>query len=229
MLMVNVKKKFPGFEINAAWHAGHEITVLFGPSGSGKTTLLRIIAGLEQPDEGYVNVANRILFDGRINLKPEKRHVGFAFQEHALFPWLTVKKNILFGIPREQRQNSTAWVDTLIKTFEIGHLLDKLPGRLSGGEAQRVALARALAPRPELLLMDEPFSAVDGALRIQLRNFIRNIQKEWDIPVILVTHDMAEAHLMGDHLVKMYQGEVVYDGPVDGLVKRSSDTAMVAY
>lgn len=191
--------------------------------------MLRIIAGLEQPDEGYVNVANRILFDGKINLKPEKRHVGFAFQDHALFPWLTVKKNILFGIPRGQRERSMAWVDTLITTFGIGYLLDKRPAHLSGGEAQRVALARALAPRPELLLMDEPFSAVDGALRIQLRNFIRNIQKEWDIPVILVTHDMAEAHLMGDHLVKMYQGGVIYDGPVDGLVKQSSGAAMVAY
>jgi len=229
VIMINVKKKFPGFEMDATWRAGREITVLFGPSGSGKTTMLRIIAGLEQPDKGYVNVANRILFDEKINLKPEKRHVGFAFQNHALFPWLTVKKNILFGIPRGQRRNSMTWVDMLITTFEIGHLLDKYPAHLSGGEAQRVALARALAPRPELLLMDEPFSAVDGALRIQLRNFIRNIQKEWDIPVILVTHDMTEAHLMGDHLVKMCRGKVVYDGPVDGLVKQSSGAAMVAY
>jgi len=229
MLLVNVKKKFSGFEMNAIWRAGREITVLFGPSGSGKTTMLRIIAGLELPDKGYVNVADRILFNGEINLTPEKRHVGFVFQDHALFPWLTVKKNILFGIPRRQRRNSMAWVDTLIATVEIGHLLDKHPAHLSGGEAQRVALARALAPRPDLLLMDEPFSAVDGALRIQLRNFIRHIQKEWDIPVILVTHDMTEAHLMGDHLVKMCRGEVTYDGPVDGLVKQSSDAAMVAY
>lgn len=229
MLIVNAKKKYSGFEMNAVWRAGRGITVLFGPSGSGKTTMLRMIAGLEQPDEGFVSASDRVLFDGTINLKPEERHVGFVFQDYALFPWLTVRKNILFGIARGHRQDGKAWVDTLITTFEIGHLLDKRPAHLSGGEAQRVALARALAPHPELLLMDEPFSAVDGALRIQLRTFIKDIQKEWGIPVILVTHDMTEAHLIGDHLVKMDQGKVIYNGSMDGLVQHDSHPVMAAY
>jgi len=227
--MVNVKKKFSDFEMNTTWRAGREITVLFGPSGSGKTTLLRMIAGLEQPDEGCISAADRVLFDKKTNLKPEERHVGFVFQDYALFPWLTVKKNIQFGIPRGQRRSSMAWVDTLVTTFGIGPLLDKRPARLSGGEAQRVALARALAPHPELLLMDEPFSAVDGTLRIQLRNFIRDIQKEWGIPVILVTHDLTEAHLIGDHLVRLDAGRVSYEGPIDGLVQNRSTELMAAY
>ncbi len=229
VIMVDVKKKFPGFEMDAAWRAGRGVTVLFGSSGSGKTTMLRMIAGLEQPDEGYINAAGRILFDGKINLKPEERHVGFIFQDYALFPWLTVRKNIMFGVPRGQRRDSESWIDTLITTFEISHLLDRQPARLSGGEAQRVALARALAPRPELLLMDEPFSAVDGALRIQLRKFIRDIQKEWGIPVILVTHDMTEAHLMGDHLVKVERGKVSYEGSMDGLVQGFNEKIQVAF
>ncbi|MDQ6958548.1 MAG: ATP-binding cassette domain-containing protein [Mariprofundaceae bacterium] len=215
--------------MNTTWRAGREITVLFGPSGSGKTTLLRMIAGLEQPDEGCISAANRVLFDKKNNLKPEERHVGFVFQDYALFPWLTVRKNIQFGIPRGQRRSSMVWVDTLITTFGLGPLLDKRPARLSGGEAQRVALARALAPHPELLLMDEPFSAVDGTLRIQLRNFIRDIQKKWNIPVILVTHDLTEAHLIGDHLVRLDAGRVSYEGPIDGLVQNISTELMAAY
>jgi len=229
MLRVNVKKKFLDFEINASWRAGCEITVLFGPSGSGKTTLLRMIAGLEKPDEGYISAADRVLFNGTINLKPEARHVGFIFQKYALFPWLTVRENIRFGIPRSQRRSSMVWIDTLITTLGIGSLLDQRPAQLSGGEAQRVALARALAMRPEVLLMDEPFSAVGGVLRMQLRNFIRSIQKKWNIPVVLVTHDMTEAYLIGDHLVKMDKGEIIYNGSMDGLVQHDSHPVMAAY
>ncbi len=229
MLIVKTKKAFPGFEINAVWRSGREVTVLFGPSGSGKTTLLRMIAGLEQPDEGYISAADRVLFDGTVNLKPEARKIGFVFQNYALFPWLTVRKNIRFGLPRSRRQSSTAWLDTLTTTLGIGSLLDQRPARLSGGEAQRVALARALAPHPELLLMDEPFSAVGGALRIQLRNFIRGIQKEWGIPVVLVTHDLTEAHLIGDHLIRLDAGRVSYDGPIDGLVQNRPNELMAAY
>jgi len=227
--MVNVKKRFLDFEINASWRAGREITVLFGPSGSGKTTLLRMIAGLEKPDEGYISAADRVLFNGTINLKPEARHVGFIFQKYALFPWLTVRENIQFGIPRSQRRNSMAWTDTLITTLGLGSLLDQRPARLSGGEAQRVALARALALQPEMLLMDEPFSAVGGSLRMQLRNFIRSIQKEWNIPVILVTHDLTEAHLIGDHLIRLDAGSVSYNGSIDGLAQNRANELMAAY
>ncbi len=229
MIIVNIKKRFDGFEMDAAWRAGREVTVLFGPSGSGKTTMLRMIAGLEQPDEGRITVGGRILFDEKTSLKPEERRVGLVFQGHALFPWLTVKRNIFFGLPHHERRSGNEWTRKLVDVFGIGALLDKRTAHLSGGEAQRVALARALSPRPELLLLDEPFSALHGPLRIQLRKFIKDIQCEWRIPVILVTHDLTEAHLIGDHLVKMERGRVSYEGSVDGLVNHGANPVMAAY
>lgn len=229
MIIVSVKKQLPDFSMDATWRAGREITVLFGPSGSGKTTLLRLIAGLEQPDEGRVVIAGRVLFDEQTNLKPEKRKVGFVFQDYALFPWLTVKENILFGIPKKNRKQSAEWMQTLETTFQISELLHKHPAHLSGGEAQRVALVRALAPKPELLLLDEPFSAVHGQLRSELRSFIKNIQQQWDIPVILVTHDLTEAHLIGDRLVRLEAGRVTYEGSVDGLAQNSASELLAAY
>jgi molybdate transport system ATP-binding protein len=229
MIIVSAKKQLPGFSLDVTWRAGREITVLFGPSGSGKTTLLRLIAGLDQPDEGRVVISGRVLFDETTNLKPEQRHIGFVFQDYALFPWLSVKENILFGIPKRNRQPSAGWVQTLETTFRISEMLHKYPVQLSGGEAQRVALVRALAPRPELLLLDEPFSAVHGELRTQLRGFIKDIQKQWDIPVILVTHDLTEAHLIGDRLVRLEAGLVTYEGPVDGLVQTQTSELMAAY
>jgi len=229
MIIVNVKKRFSGLEMDAAWRAGREVTVLFGPSGSGKTTLLRMIAGLEQPDEGKITVGGRILFDEKINLKPEVRQVGLVFQEHALFPWLSVEQNIFFGLSHHERRAGNEWTRTLVDIFGIGALLGKQPAHLSGGEVQRVALARALSPRPELLLLDEPFSALHGPLRTQLRKFIKDIQGEWNIPVILVTHDLTEAHLIGDHLVRLDAGRVSYEGPIDGLVQNSSTEFMAAY
>jgi molybdate transport system ATP-binding protein len=229
MIIVSAKKQLPGFSLDVTWRAGREITVLFGPSGSGKTTLLRLIAGLDQPDEGRVVIAGRVLFDNRTNLKPEQRRVGFVFQDYALFPWLSVKENILFGIPKRDRPKRAEWMQRLETTFQIHELLHKYPVQLSGGEAQRVALVRALAPEPELLLLDEPFSAVHGELRTQLRSFIKNIQQLWNIPVILVTHDLTEAHLIGDRLVRLEAGLVTYEGPVDGLVKNNASELMAAY
>jgi len=229
MIIVNVKKRFAGFEMDAHWRAGREVTVLFGPSGSGKTTLLRMIAGLDRPDEGRIVVDGRILFDEKTNLKPEERRVGLVFQDHALFSWLTVEQNILFGLPHHERRAGNEWTRTLVDVLGVEAMLDKHPGHLSGGEIQRVALARALSPRPEALLLDEPFSALHGPLRTQLRTFIRGIQCEWGIPVILVTHDLAEAHLIGDHLVKMERGKVSYEGSVDGLAHHGSDPLMAAY
>jgi molybdate transport system ATP-binding protein len=229
MIIVNVKKRFAGFAIDASWRASREVTILFGPSGSGKTTMLRMIAGLEQPDEGQIMVAGRVLFDEKTNLKPENRQVGLVFQKCALFPWLTVKQNIFFGLQHHERRSGNEWTQTLVDVFGIGALLNKRIGRLSGGEAQRVALARALAPHPELLLLDEPFSALDGSLRIQLRRFIKDIQHEWRIPVILVTHNLTEAHLVGDHLVKMERGRVSYEGSIDGVIQNSPTEFMAAY
>jgi len=229
MIIVSAKKQLPGFSLDATWRAGREITVLFGPSGSGKTMLLRLIAGLDQPDEGRVVIAGRVLFDEATNLKPEQRRVGFVFQDYALFPWLTVKENILFGIPKRDRPKRAEWMQILETTFQIHELLHKHPAQLSGGEAQRVALVRALAPKPELLLLDEPFSAVHGQLRAELRSFIKDIQQQWNIPVILVTHDLTEAHLIGDRLVRLEAGLVTYQGPVDGLVKKHSSELLAAY
>lgn len=227
MIIVNVQKRLGNLDLDAAWRADCEVTVLFGPSGAGKTTLLRLIAGLERPDGGRIAVGGRILFGDGVNLKPERRRLGYVFQDAALFPWLTIEENILFALPRQRR--GEAWIEELVATFQLGDLLRQRPASLSGGEAQRVALARALAPRPEMLLLDEPFAAVDSGLRVQLRGFVKDIQRNWQIPVIMVTHDLTEAHLVGDRLVRLEHGRVVYEGPVDGLVQRSAAKLMAAY
>ncbi|WFO74688.1 ABC transporter ATP-binding protein [Desulfurococcaceae archaeon MEX13E-LK6-19] len=187
-----------------------KITVILGPSGAGKTTLLRIIAGLEEPDQG------RIIIDGKdVTLEPPwRRGVSMVFQQPALLPHLTAYENIAFGlealeIPREEIEKRVLWAARLTR---IESLLDKYPDQLSGGEQQRVALARALVTRPRILLLDEPLSNLDLALREELRLELRRIQKETGITFIHVTHDQDEALELADYLVVLVKGKIVEHG-----------------
>jgi putative spermidine/putrescine transport system ATP-binding protein len=182
-----------------------EFVSFLGPSGCGKTTMLRIVAGFEEPSAGMVMVGGKDV----TNLKPNQRDIGMVFQAYALFPNLTVAQNIGFGlkvagVPRAESDARVAEMMSIIKLPEFG---DRYPYQLSGGQQQRVALARALAPKPKLLLLDEPLSALDAKVRVSLREEIRLIQKQLGITTIFVTHDQEEALSMSDRIVVMYGGK----------------------
>ena len=190
-------------DFNLAIDKGEFVSFL-GPSGCGKTTTLRMVAGFEFPDTGAIHI------DGKdvVNLKPNQRNIGMVFQAYALFPNMTVAQNVAFGlrIARMSRADSDRRVAEMLTLISLPDLGARYPFQLSGGQQQRVALARALAPRPKVLLLDEPLSALDAKIRISLRDEIRAIQKELGITTIYVTHDQEEALSMSDRIVVMNQG-----------------------
>lgn len=188
-----------------------EIVSLVGHSGCGKSTLLRIISGVESVDFGRVLLDGREV-DGGQFVEPEMRSVGFVFQDYALFPHLSVRDNILFGLKRHPKADAMANAEDVIRRVGIEHLLERFPHTLSGGEQQRVALARALAPRPAIVLMDEPFSNLDQGLRGQVRAETLSLLKSLETTVIMVTHDPQEALSTGDRVVLMRSGEIVQAG-----------------
>ncbi|MCH2146054.1 MAG: ABC transporter ATP-binding protein [Phycisphaerales bacterium] len=186
--------------------------VLFGPSGCGKSTLLRIIAGLETPDSGSLSIAGRrVAADGVNTIAPEARRVGLVFQDLALFPHLTVARNIEYGL--RDSNGRTKRVEEMLSLTRLGHLRDRLPHQLSGGEQQRVAVARALAPRPDLLLLDEPFANLDAELRSTVRTELVELLKGTGTTTIMVTHDREEALSSAEHLLVMSDGRLLQQGP----------------
>jgi len=199
-----------------------QVTCLLGPSGCGKSTALRIIAGVERQDSGRVLVDGNVMSDGRVHLPPEKRSIGLMFQDFALFPHLSVAENVGFGLSGA-RAGRQARVTELLERVGLAGFAAKYPHQLSGGEAQRVALARALAPRPRIMLMDEPFSGLDNRLRDGIRDETLGVLKEEGAAVLLVTHEPDEAMRMADEIALMRAGRIVqcgapyniYNAPVD--------------
>lgn len=186
----------------------HEIFALLGPSGCGKTTTLRIIAGFEQPDSGEVVLNDRRLVGNKSFVEPEERGIGFVFQDYALFPHLPVIRNVMFGlknVPRKQREEQALEVLCMMGLREYR---DRSPFELSGGQQQRVALARAIAPTPELLLLDEPFSNLDAVLRNSTRSEVRSLLKKAGMSALLVTHDQEEALSFADRIAVMNEGRI---------------------
>ncbi len=183
-----------------------EALALLGPSGCGKTTLLRIIAGLERPDAGSVTVADRVVAADQTWVPPEQRSIGLVFQDWALFPHLSVAKNVAYGLPRRERSGPR--VAEALQLVGLGGLDDRMPDTLSGGQQQRVALARALAPRPGVLLLDEPFSNLDTALRVEVRAEVHRLLLDLGITAIYVTHDQEEAFVLGDRVAVMHDGHI---------------------
>jgi sulfate transport system ATP-binding protein len=200
------------------------VTSLLGPSGSGKTTLLRLIAGLERPDGGRVHIDNR----DHTDIPVQKRGVGFVFQGYALFNHLTVRKNIAFGLKIQKlpRREIDARVTELLELVQLADLGERFPDQLSGGQRQRVAFARALATRPKVLLLDEPFGALDARVRIELRAWLRELHRKMPVTTILVTHDQEEALELSERVVVMHEGKVeqvgspreIYDHPSTAFV-----------
>ena len=208
MLNISIRKNLRGFSLDVNFHSDSLITVLFAPSGSGKSLTLQAIAGLIEPDWGRIEINGTVFFDSekRINLPPQMRKVGFLFQDYALFPHMKVIDNVRFG------SESDDYVNELLKVFEIELIKDNYPSQISGGQKQRVALARALASKPRILLLDEPFSALHKTLKLQLYNELRRIKENFNIPVVLVTHDIDEVFELADNLVVMNRGKVVQIG-----------------
>ncbi len=185
-----------------------EIVTVIGPSGCGKSTLLRLVAGLERPDAGTIALAAEpVAGPGRF-VPPERRRVGLVFQDHALFPHLTVARNVAFGLDRLPRDRRQARVEEVLSLVRMGHLAARYPHELSGGEQQRVALARALAPEPTVVLLDEPFSSLDENLRAKVRAELVGVLRETGTTAVLVTHDQTEALSVGDRVVVMREGRI---------------------
>ena len=209
----DITKRFNG----TAALAGVDLTVeqgeslaLLGPSGCGKTTLLRILAGLEIPDRGSITVEDATLTDPTTFVPPERRRIGMVFQDWALFPHLTVARNVAFGLDRTEIRRGR--VEETLELVGLSHLADRYPDELSGGQAQRVALARALAPRPRVLLFDEPFSNLDTALRARVRADVAALMREVGMTSIFVTHDQEESFVVGDRVAVMREGRIVQVG-----------------
>jgi len=191
--------------------AAGQVTCLLGPSGCGKSTTLRMIAGVERPDSGVIRIDGRTVFDGNTFVPPEDRGVGLMFQDFALFPHLTVTQNVAFGLTGDKTAKATR-AGEMLERVNLAGFGAKHPHELSGGEQQRVALARALAPRPRVMLMDEPFSGLDNRLRDGIRDSTLEVLKEEGAAVLLVTHEPEEAMRMADEIALMRRGKIVQRG-----------------
>ncbi len=198
-----------GFRVDTDLALAGGVLVLFGPSGAGKSLTLQALAGLVQPERGYLRVGGETLYDSeqRIDVPTHKRRIGYVPQHNSLFPFCSVVRNVSFGLPRRERSDDHPYVCELLDELGIAHLADARPPSLSGGERQRVALARALAVRPRLLLLDEPFSALDRDGRDALRATLRATLDHHKIPAVFVTHDPEEAVALGDRMVRYQRGQ----------------------
>ncbi len=220
MLSLSITKRFPGFTLDVAWEADDPVVVLFGPSGAGKTLTLQCLAGLVKPDRGRIALNGRVLFEGatETNLPPRSRRLGYVFQGYALFPHLTVEENVQFGLKGRPRAERRERARLVLERLALTGLEGRYPRELSGGQQQRVALGRALAPDPDLLLLDEPLSALDAPLRRQLREELGLVIREWGKATVLVTHDLAEAYQLADRIVVYEGGQVLQAAPKSELL-----------
>ena len=210
MLYVNIKKTLRDFRLSVSFEADKGVTGILGASGCGKSMTLRCIAGIERPDEGRIVLDGQTLFDSgkHINMAPQKRRVGYLFQNYALFPNMTVKKNILCGLCREKDTvKRREEMERAVKLLQLEGFENHRPVELSGGQAQRAALARILVNRPRLLMLDEPFSAIDSHLREHLQVEMKRLMEQYGGMVLLVTHDRNEAYHLCDHIAPMDSGQ----------------------
>ncbi|MDN3512821.1 MAG: ATP-binding cassette domain-containing protein [Candidatus Brocadia sp.] len=212
MIKVRIKKTWKEFGLHVNFEVPHEkVTALFGPSGAGKSSILRLISGLERPDGGIIHKGEEVWYDESkaINLLPQQRSVGFVFQDFALFPHLTVERNVAYGIKEKKRVKETK---DLLSLVGLSGYERYYPGQLSGGQKQRVALVRALARRPNILLLDEPLSALDWETRRQLQEDLKRVIKQLHVTTLYVTHDVTEVYKLADYVVVMEAGKVIKRG-----------------
>lgn len=209
--------------------ADREFLAILGSSGSGKTTLLRLISGFDTPDAGVIQICDRKVFGGEKAVSAEERRVGFVPQDASLFPHLTVAKNIEFGINKQPAAARAARVDELLRLVDLAGFEERMPHQLSGGQRHRVALARALAPKPDLILLDEPFAALDAELRVRLREDVRNVIAKTGTTAILVTHDQEEALSMASRVAILRDGEIAQIGNPSEIYQAPADVEMATF
>ena len=226
----NVTKRFGGFtaldSVSLEVESG-SLTALLGPSGSGKSTLLRVIAGLERPDAGEILISG----EDATELAPQKRGVGFVFQHYAAFKHMTVRDNVAFGLKvrRRPRDEIRARVDELLALVQLEPFAHRYPAQLSGGQRQRMALARALAVEPEVLLLDEPFGALDARVRAELREWLRRLHEEMHVTTVFVTHDQEEAMDVADQIALMNAGRIEQAGPPRDLYEQPATEFVMSF
>ena len=224
MLILDVQKRLGDFVLRAKFETQSAVTALFGPSGSGKTTIVDIIAGLAAPDQGRLLYRGRLLFDsdGGVNLPAHRRGFGYVFQDGRLFPHLTVERNLDYGRRMRRLRRDGAEMRRVVKMLDIGHLLERRPGKLSGGERQRVAIGRALLMRPQLLLLDEPLASLDAARKAEIMPYLERLRDE-GVPMIYVSHQAADIRRIAAAVVRVEAGQVKATGGLELLDNADAD------
>ena len=214
-LRAQFELEFAGrFSLHVSFTAAPGITIVFGPSGSGKSSLLQCLAGLVEPVSGVIELAGRTLFDGlrRFSVSVSQRRIGYLFQDLALFPHLSAAQNVAFGLQHLPRAERDQRVLRILESFRVAHLAQRTPGTISGGERQRVALARALVTDPDLLLLDEPLSALDTATQARILDDLRAWNRLRQVPILYVTHSLKEAFALGERVLVLENGRIIADG-----------------
>jgi molybdate transport system ATP-binding protein len=231
VLDVAIKKRLKGFDLDVSFSFGDELVAIFGPSGSGKSLTLQCIAGLLKPDSGAISVNGRPVFDSSqgINLRPQERRTGYVFQSYALLPHLTVNENVGYGLHQLPRDDREARVRKMIAAMRLEGLEHRRPRELSGGQQQRVALARALVTEPELLLLDEPFAALDSPIRSRLHAELLQMLRRLSVTTVLVTHNLAEAYTLSDKMAVYEAGRVLQIGDRDDVLRRPANRTVARF
>lgn len=207
MIHFHCQKSFDGFKLDLEFKINNgEFVALYGKSGSGKSTILRLLAGFDKPDSGVISSDGVIYYNKDIFLPPQKRNIGYLFQDYALFPNMSVMQNLLFA------KNDIKFATELLELAELLEFKNAYPHTLSGGQKQRTALARALMRRPKILLLDEPLSALDAKLRIKLQDYLSQIHKKYNMSIILVSHDKHEIYRLANHIYEIDNGKIIQSG-----------------
>jgi molybdate transport system ATP-binding protein len=225
VLTVDVEKKLGALQLNVSFQASHGATALFGPSGAGKTSVVNMIAGLLRPDRGSITLDDMVLFDAAksIDVPPHRRRVGYVFQEGRLFPHLSVWQNLDYGRRMSGHSRDAAESERIAALLDIGHLLERRPGKLSGGERQRVAVGRALLMQPRLLLLDEPLASLDAGHKREILPYLVRLRDEAGIPMVYVSHMPAELRRVATTVVRLDRGRVAATGSVELLDAADTD------